>query len=143
MLKLTSLIPCFVLLFVSCQPKVLARVSQYALEDQRYAIVSSQEPGMTREQVRQAAYGNAAQLTVAKGFRFYVVEEEQDVRLIESSGQNPMPGNLYQELIIEKGNNRDQASLTREVPGIRLVIRLVRGEKSGKAIDACRYTKCQ
>jgi hypothetical protein len=130
------------LLLAGCQPRVLGRVSQYALSSERYAVVSSQEPGMSAEETRQAAYVSAAELTVSKGFRFFVVDEEQSVQLMEPSGEKPMPGNMYQELIIEKGRT-DQPPLTQSVPGLRLVIRLVRGEKSGKAIDACRYTKCQ
>jgi hypothetical protein len=141
--KLTSLILSITLLFAACQPRLLSRVSQYALSNERYAVVSSQEPGMSAEETRQAAYVSAAQLTASKGYRFFVVDEEKPVRLVESSGQNPMPGNLYQELIIEKGSGQSEPLLTQSVPGIRLVIRLVRDEKSGKAIDACRYTKCQ
>ena len=147
-MKLTYSILFLSLILSSCQsPRILGRVMEYSLPDDRFAVVSAQDPGMTPEQTRLAAYTRASEITAAKGYRFFIVDKEETVQVLQSNNPTPMPGNLYQELIMEKGNGRDtlqqQPSSTETLPGIRLTIRFVRDEKSGKAVDACRYTKCQ
>jgi len=147
-MKLTRFILSLVLILSGCQaPRILGRVMEYSLPDDRFAVVSAQDPGMTTEQTRLAAYTRAAEITAAKGYRFFIVDKEETVQVIESDQPAPMPGNLYQELIMEKGTGRDtlqqQAQTTETTSGIRLTIRFVRDDKSGKAVDACRYTKCQ
>ncbi len=147
-MKLTYFILFFSLILSGCQSsRILGRVMEYSLPDDRFAVVSAQDPGMTVEQTRIAAYTRASEITAAKGYRFFVVDKEETVQVAQSDGPTPMPGNLYQELIMEKGSGRNalqqQPSSTETLPGIRLTIRFVRDEKSGKAVDACRYTKCQ
>lgn len=129
-----------------------SQVLEYPIQDKQYAIVILMDEGMSEEQARDLARQKAAELTVKNGFRYFTVEKESKVQVIKSNQPFPdakaFPGNLYEELIVEKDFTRERVANAAEggssfVPGFRWIIQCSEERSSSKAVDACTLTDCQ
>lgn len=119
-------------------------VSYPAHSEGQYVILSVQDNGVGPGASKKAAMHKAAEITVQNGYRYFSIVSEKDVRVAKTSEMqgSQQPGNLYQELIIEKDFGRksleqDGRVATRTYPAYRLTIECYR-EKPGfkKSYDA-------
>lgn len=125
---------------------------EYQLDEGAQVVVVIRDQKMGVAEARQQARQRAAEITVAKGGRYYRIVSEQETKVIRSKQPWPnnqaTPQNLYQELIIEKGFGRDQLqrenpSSASSYPAYRLVFEIDEGNPSGKSVDACSLTDCK
>lgn len=93
-----------------------SQIVSYQSQDHRYVIIVVQDNGVTAAQAKETARRNAAQVTLDNGYRYFSIVSEKQVQVAKSDpGQgSQFPGNLYQELIVEKQFGRE--TLEREQP---------------------------
>lgn len=129
-----------------------SQVLEYPAQEGRYAIVVVLKEGMDEQEALDLARQKAAELTVKKGFRYFTIERETKVQVLQSNKDWPdskaFPGNLYEELIIEKDFTRERVANapdggTTLRPGLKLVIRCEEKSQGETSIDACTLTDCQ
>lgn len=115
----------------------------------QYVVVVVETNGVTEEDAKKYAEKRAAEMTVAKGGRYFQVVSQQQTKVVKSDKSWPnsqaLPQNLYQELIVEQDFGRE--SLKRRdlpsssvYPAYRLVFE-IKEDPSG--IDACGIVNCK
>ena len=111
----------------------------YQMGEDAYAIVVIQEEATPTATTRNRAYQAAAELTLAKGFQYFVVEKDEQVEVLQADVPPNEEPNLYQKLIIEKDDS-DPLPTAQMRPAFRLEIRLYKEKPSGAAaVDASRW----
>lgn len=111
----------------------------YELGEDAYAIVVIQESATPTPKTRNQAYQAAAELTLAKGFQYFVVEKDEQVEVLQTDAPPNEEPNLYQKLIIEKDDS-DPLPTAQVRPALRLEIRLYKEKPSrASAVDASRW----
>ena len=112
-MKKHLLLAAVALLIGACSPSapknLAADQMEYKLEGDQYAVVVVQEDNMSKSEVKKRARIRAAQMTVKNGYRYFEIISEENVKVVNPNSEQPMPGNLYQELIIQ--DNFGQESL--------------------------------
>lgn len=92
-------------------PKLVpaSQIYSYPLQGQQYVILVVEDNGVDEEDAKKAAIQKAAQLSLANGYRYFSILSEKKVEVVKRSADqtSQMPGNLYQEKIIEKDFSRD------------------------------------
>jgi len=129
-----------------------SQIVDYQINENTYAVVVPEDEGVSKSQAVQFAKQKAAEVTVANGGRYFSIQSEQETQMIKSNKDWPssqdMPGNMYQELIIEQNFGRE--SLQRNsppsssiVPAYRIVFQIYETKPlTRKSIDACTLTEC-
>ncbi len=101
----------FLLLASGCQnltkwpnPAPASQVYSYPLQDQQYVILVVEDDGVDEERAKKAAMQKAAQVSLDNGYRYFSILSEKTIEVVKLSGgkTSQVPGNLYQEKIIEK-----------------------------------------
>lgn len=111
----------------------------YQVGEDAYAIVVIQETAASTAKTRNRAYQAAAELALAKGFQYFVVEKDERVEVLQADAPPNEEPNLYQKLIIEKDGS-DPLPTAQVRPALRLEIRLYKEKPSGaSAVDASRW----
>lgn len=140
----------FILLFGACgRNPAAAQIMDYQTQENQHVVVVVLE-GITPSQAKEIARQRAAELTVQQGNRYFVIESENEAILMRSNTgdyQN-FSGNLYEELIIEKGMGKE--SQTRGMAGqgtssskvFRLTFSSYAEKPPFQSIDACKLTDC-
>lgn len=126
-------------------------VLDYQIQGDRYAVLVVREGGMSEQQARTLARQRAAEIAVEQGDRYFIIEGETQVQMVQTGGdypnQNAFYGNMYHELIVEKDFSKQQTTAqqeggTRIVPALRVVFVIYPIKENGSALDACKYTNC-
>jgi hypothetical protein len=73
----------------------------YRTGDTSYAIIYVNQANVSRSRAKKLAMRKAAEVGRANGYRFYTVENREDVTVGRSTGGRKAPRNIYQELIVE------------------------------------------
>jgi hypothetical protein len=141
------------LLLAACKGDVLAdadrQTIQYQTGQDQFAIVIVQEDGMSDQAARELAMKKAAQLTLDKEYRYFILESQGQVMAMSPSGSNyQAPRNLYYELIQSGDFSRDQfsdspANETQTYTGFRIMIRCYKQNPGSKGVDACTLVECK
>lgn len=130
-----------------------SQIVDYQINDNTYAVVVPEDEGVSKSQAVQFAKQKAAEITVSNGGRYFTIQSEQQTQMIKSNKDWPssqdVPGNMYQELIIEGNFGRDSIQRNSPptssiVPAYRLVFQI--HEKKPlmqRSIDACTLTDCE
>lgn len=139
-------------LYAAARPSVPQdRFLEYPLGQDSFAVIYvDTQNDATEKQAKQFAMTHAAELTVQKGYRYFQIESEKPVMVAKADPQkDPMPGNLYQEKIIERdfgvgpfqrdGTASPKAGM---YSGYKIVIHCSKKKPAGKAIDACDLGVC-
>jgi hypothetical protein len=100
------------------------------LGDNFYSVTFVNRNNSSAESSRKEAVNYAARIAEEKGYRYFTIESEENVRIVQSEKFNPEPPvNLYQELIVEKNYGRDPVNQerpsqsTQVYPATKLVIK--------------------
>ncbi len=127
----------------------VARVLQYEVSSDEYAVVVIQQEGMTHEQARQQALQQAAQLTQDKGVRYFAIEREDQVQAVlaqKPDGISPPSSNLYYNEIQRKDFSREEEletpSNVEQSPGYRITFKIYQDNPPQNAIDSCTLVPC-
>ena len=130
-------------------PIAASRVMEYEVDGGQYAVVVVMD-GISASEAKRAARQRAAELTVSRGNRYFTVDSEQETRVVYSEelpGGQKVPGNLYEELIIQKdfgsGRVNKGGQGTKAYPAFRLVFTSYETKPNRQAIDACSLTHCK
>ncbi|MES2345451.1 MAG: hypothetical protein V4494_05905 [Chlamydiota bacterium] len=119
------------------------------IADDKYSVIYIEKEKTSREEARNNALTHAAKIAKDNGFRYFVIDSDEDVMVAHSdTSQNPFPNNLYQEEIVE-GNFGRQAlqnktpQPTNLYPGVKIKITCYREMPSvPTAIDVCQILNC-
>ena len=99
------------------------------LGDDRFSVTYIDKEKTSSEHARDQAFNYAAHVAEERGYNYFTVESEENVRIVQSDKSNPSPPvNLYQELIIEKNYGRDPVNqqrppATQVYPGTKLIVK--------------------
>src|SRR4051812_35337958 len=101
----------FAVILTGCgyqDPKMILadRTMQYQIKDNKYAVIVI-EDNLSEERAKEQAMRKAAEMTVTKGDRYFVIESQGHVAAMKSNTEfgnsNSGPSNIYYELI-QSGN---------------------------------------
>ncbi len=97
----------FVYLLIFTLTASANNILDYRIGDNVYAVVYVESEAISRKEARCQAINWAAELAYSNGYRYIVIDTEQDVQVaMVNPPQQPFYGNMYQELIIERGFGR-------------------------------------
>lgn len=140
------IVVCFIIA-AACGPGSIASAQflEYQVDDSSYAVVVP-EDHISEEEAKSLAYKRAAQIAVKKGYRYFSIESEGEVQVLQSNKRlSAYPSNLYHDLIIEGNNSPPQPELSSppiNMAGYRLVFQLQEEGSSQGTVDACTLTEC-
>jgi hypothetical protein len=117
---------------------------EYNLKEHQYAVLVVIEDGKSSpEEVQKYLKKRAAEITLEKGYRYFVINHEDQVSVAKSNKNEDTsgPSNLYYDLIQEGDFGRQQLDSQGETtsglyPAYRLVFTCYQDKPNGKAIDA-------
>ncbi len=105
------------------------QIVSYQTGENQFTILAIVDHDVSKPQAKEAARQKGAQMTLENGFRYFSIVSEDETQVVKtSSGANAqVPGNLYQELIVEKqfgreSLNQNQGGATITYPAVKLVI---------------------
>lgn len=119
------------------------QIIEYQMDSGQYAVVVVMD-GISASQARKVARQRAAEVVIEQGNRYFTIDSEQETEVIKSDegfNNQPVNGNLYQELIIERDFSRERLKTetiptTSTYPAIRIVFTSYKQKPNWKAIDA-------
>lgn len=126
------------------------RIVEYNTNNKHFTIVVIKDD-LSDERAKKYALKRAAEITVQKGYRYFIIKAEENVFFMRGKKDWPnaydFPQDLYQEEIIEKGFNRERFIEKDETdsspkPALRLKIECTE-TKTESSFDACKYTECK
>jgi hypothetical protein len=145
---------CFAIVLCACtnskplKPICLDQVIEYSIDHDQQAVIVVMD-GISLREAKKLAQQRAAELTISQGGRYFTIDQEEETRMIQSKdlpGSQKAPGNLYEELIIQKDFGRSRVDrggqMSKAYPAFRLIFTPYREKPNGSAIDACRLTNC-
>lgn len=127
------------------------RIVEYDTKNKEFTLVVIKDNDLSNAQARQLALKRAAELTVQKGFRYFIIRSEEEVYFMQGKENWPspydFPQNLYEEEIIERGFNRERfiqkdETDSRPRPALKLKVECLK-EKTKATYNACDYTNCK
>jgi hypothetical protein len=127
-----------------------SRTIEYAVEGDTYVVVAVMD-GISQDEAKRIAQLRAAEMTVAQGSRYFVIDSMSETEVIkteEGSDSQRFYGNMYQELIIERDFDRERQArrplpTTETYSAVRLQFTMYKERPNRKAIDACSLTPCR
>lgn len=120
---------------------------EYQIPGGGYGIVVPID-GISFSQAKKIARERAAQITVAEGKRYFTVDSEKVTTVMKSEGgDRGYSGNLYQEIIIDRGfNQTDRQGMdlqeTKTYRALRFTFTIYDRRPLIGGVDSCKYTKC-
>lgn len=124
-----------------------SNIVEYPAQGNQYTLVVIEDK-ISASQAKKMARERAAEITVKQGYRYFVIVSEQKVQVVKPNAPQ-MPGNMYQELILQ--DSFGQETLSQDIgpngalySGLRFIFECYQERPSGKtSIDACSYTNCK
>lgn len=117
--------------------------------DNKYSVVYIEKEKISRDEARNNALVRAAEIAKENGYRYFVIDSDEDVMVAHTTPNNDaFPHNLYEEEIIE-GNFGRQA-LQNKTPeptnlyqGVKVKVTCYKEMPNvPTAIDVCQLLKC-
>lgn len=137
-----------VLLFLIGLVAYEKQIIDYRSDDGSYVVVVVLDGTISERQAKAIALRKAAELTVAQGQRYFVVQNIEKAEVIQAQRdtESQWRGNLYYELIQEKDFTRDRLERSplpdvATYPALRIDFTMT-DRKTAKAIDPCTLTEC-
>lgn len=126
---------------------------QYRVDSDHFAIIRVKNDGVSTEEAKKQAVAEAAKVAVQNGYRYFVIESEQDVIVVPSSDVSSdkpnLPSNMYQELIVEGNFGKDNYDPLLSNPqtytayhALKIIIHGINEGSQKGSIDACALTPC-
>ncbi len=120
----------------------------YKLDNGRYAVVYVEHSKTSPDKAKEKALSHADEVANKNGYRYFTVETQQNVQVAQGQQSNQMPGNMYQELIIDKSFDRktleeSPSPNAQMYPGLKLVIKCYQDNPGGAAYDTCKWVSCK
>ncbi|OGN64968.1 MAG: hypothetical protein A3E80_00505 [Chlamydiae bacterium RIFCSPHIGHO2_12_FULL_49_9] len=137
--------------FVATKAVYSNQILDYRVDGNRYAVVVTQDQGVTRAMAKKFARERAAEITVDNGYRYFIIESEEQVQTVRTGdpvgGKQEFHENMYHEQIIEGDFYRRPSQFQETQPGgtfpaIRIVFKCYEQRPGIRAIDACTLTNC-
>lgn len=120
------------------------------ITDGQYSVVYIEKEKMSREDARNNALKHAAQIAKDNGYRYIIIDSDEDVMVAHSTpNPNPFPENLYEQEIVEGNFGRQDLENktpqpTNLYPGVKLKITGYKDMPSvPTAIDVCQILQCE
>lgn len=152
MLRFTFCFGLFALLVGSCfrptapHRAMAAQVTDYSMGDNSYGVLVTE--GGTLAEATRLARQRAGEIAFQQGYRYITIESEGEVAVAGSSGSEQMApaGNLYQEMIVERGFGGDTAAQSgggaKSFTAFRLIFTCHEKRPRKGAIDVCSLIRC-
>jgi hypothetical protein len=124
------------------------RTMQYQIDPNKYAVIVIQDD-ISEEIAKKEAMRKAAEMTLANGYRYFVIESESEAMAARSNSDNfnRQPANIYYELI-QSGNfgrervDQPQPPMGEAIPGWRIEFSTYKDPVTN-GVDACQYAQCR
>lgn len=120
------------------------------IADNKYSVIYIEKEKMSREDARNNALAHAAQIAKDNGYRYFVIDSDEDVMVAHSTpNPNPFPENLYQQEIVEGNFGRQELQNktpqpTNLYPGVKVKFTCYKEMPNvPTAIDVCQIIKCE
>lgn len=145
----------FVITACDSKPKMIAQaqtqeILDYKNEDDQFTIVVLMDK-ITKKEAKQKAMKRAARVSYDNGFKYFIIINEENVKVMPGKEGWPsaydFPQNLYQEEIVEKGYNRErfiQGSKENfnTYPALKIEIKALKQDRSS-AYRVCSLIECK
>ncbi len=120
---------------------------QREIAKDRFSLILAYERAISRERALKALFKRASEITLERGFRFFIISLEEEVLLVKKgTSYAELPSNLYQEKIIEgdgpRGSEGEDIPKVGVFKGYKVEIRCLHKKEKG-AKEPCKYVNCQ
>lgn len=120
------------------------------IADNKYSVIYIEKEKISKEDARNNALIRAAQIAKENGYRYFIIDAEEDVMVAYSTpSPNPFPENLYEQEIVEGNFGRQELQNktpqpTNLYPGLKVKITCYKEMPSmPTAIDVCQIIQCE
>ena len=113
----------------------------YQLDKSRYAVIFINEDRVPQTRAKKKAVQRAALLGSDLGYSYFSLDDTQKVMVVKSDAVDQMPGNLYQELIVEDDFS-PSLSNQKISTGYKIIVTFYKEKPGKRAIRVCSVVKC-